>query len=209
MSTVNVEFAHASQNQNGSLTDALDEVTTLMSERLPYFHRVAMRNLNNMADAEDAVQDAFLSAWKNVDKFRGQARMSTWMTVVVVNSARMVARKRARSSAVSLECQCSADDRVALLEILPDQRLDPETEVRRHELRLRLAGLTDLLSPCLREVVRLRLKGLSLREVAEELGVSIPAVKSRAMRARAELRRLDSSQPAGIIGPAACPRRRR
>jgi len=175
-----------------------------MSERLPYFQRVALRRLNNMADAEDAVQDAFLSAWKNLDRFRGQARMSTWMTMVVMNSARMIARKRARFP-VSLEFQDLADDSISLLETLPDLGLDSETEVRRHELRERLAGLADFLSPRLREVVRLSLKGLSLREIAEELGVSIPAVKSRALRARTELRRLDSSQPARVISPTHCP----
>jgi RNA polymerase sigma-70 factor, ECF subfamily len=204
MSASTVEFTQAAQNHNANPADALEEVTTLMSERLPYFHRVALRRLNNMADAEDAVQDAFLSAWKNLDKFRGQARMSTWMTVVVMNSARMIARKRARFP-VSLECQDLADDSISLLETLPDLGLDPETEVRRDELRQRLAGLAELLSPRLREVVHLGIKGLSLREAAEELGVSISAVKSRAMRARAELRRLDRSQPVGVIGSAPGP----
>ena len=208
MSTTPAEFAHAPQNQNDSLGDALEEATALMSDRLPYFHLVALRRLNNMADAEDAVQDAFLSAWKNLDKFKGQARMSTWMTVIVMNSARMAARKRARFFPVSLECRRPADDSISLLETLPDQGLDPETEVRRHELRQRLAGLADLLSPRLREVVHLcGLRGLSVREAAEELGVSIPAVKSRAMRARSELRRLDRSQPAGVIGPAPGPQK--
>lgn len=206
MSASTVEFTQAAQNHNAHPADAPEEVTTLMSERLSYFHRVALRRLNNMADAEDAVQDAFLSAWKNLDKFRGQARMSTWMTVVVMNSARMTARKRARLSLVYLQGQQdSLDESISLLETLPDQGLDPETEVRRHELRQRLAGLAELLSPRLREVVRLSLKGLSVREIAEELGVSISAAKSRAMRARAEMRRLDRSQPVGVIGPAPGP----
>ena len=206
MSAATVQFAHAPENQTASPADALEEVTTLMSERLSYFHRIALRRLKNVSDAEDAVQDAFLSAWKNLDNFRGQARMSTWMTVVVMNSARMTARKRARLSLMSLHGhQNSLDDSISLLETLPDQGLDPETEVRRHELRQRLTELADLLSPRLREVVRLSLKGLSLREVAEELGVSIPAVKSRNVRARTELRRLDSSQPARVISPTHCP----
>jgi len=204
MSVTTVEFTHTPRNNDAGHADALEEVTTLMAERLPYFQRVALRRLNNMADAEDAVQDAFLSAWKNLDKFRGQARMSTWMTVVVMNSARMVARKRARFP-VSLECLDLAGDSISLLETLPDLGLGPETEVRRDELRQRLVGLADLLSPRLREVVHLSLKGLSLREVAEELGVSVPAVKSRAMRARTELRRLDRSQPARVIGLTHCP----
>jgi RNA polymerase sigma-70 factor, ECF subfamily len=184
MSVTTVEFTHTPRNNDAGHADALEEVTTLMSERRPYFHRIALRRLKNGSDAENAVQDAFLLAWKNLDNFRGQARMSTWMTVVVMNSARMTARKRARLSLMSLQGhQNSLDDSISLLEILPDQGLDPETEVHRHELRQRLPGLADLLSPHLREVVRLSLKGLSLREIAEESGVSNPAVKSRAMRA--------------------------
>ena len=206
MSVTTVEFTHTPRNNDAGPADALEEVTTLMAERLPYFQRLALRRLNNMADAEDAVQDAFLSAWKNLDKFRGQARMSTWMTVVVMNSARMTARKRARLSLMSLQGHRNLpDDSISLLETLPDLGLDPETEVRRDELRQRLAGLADLLSPRLREVVHLSLKGLSLREAAEELGVSVPAVKSRAMRARTELRRLDRSQPARVISLTHCP----
>jgi RNA polymerase sigma factor (sigma-70 family) len=148
MSVTTVEFTHTPRNNDAGHADALEEVTTLMAERLPYFQRLALRRLNNMADAEDAVQDAFLSAWKNLNKFRGQARMSTWMTVVVMNSARMTARKRARLSLMSLQGhQNSLDDSISLLETLPDLGLDPETEVRWDELRQRLAGLADLLSP--------------------------------------------------------------
>ena len=59
----------------------------------PSFYRSAFRYLGNAADAEDAVQDALLSAHKHLGQFRGQARISTWLTAIVINSARMQLRK--------------------------------------------------------------------------------------------------------------------
>ena len=67
------------------------------------FFRNAYRFLNNEADAEDAVQDALLSAYKHIDQFRGEAQMSTWLTAIVSNSARMQLRKRQRQIHVSLD----------------------------------------------------------------------------------------------------------
>jgi RNA polymerase sigma-70 factor (ECF subfamily) len=58
------------------------------------FHRAAYRQLGNAADAEDAVQDALLAAYKHLDQFKEQAQMSTWLTAIVINCARMQLRKR-------------------------------------------------------------------------------------------------------------------
>src|SRR5215475_1737958 len=72
----------------------LNELTELVTDCAPRFRRIAQARLNNQADAEDAVQDAVLSALKHVDQFRGQAKMSTWLTSIVLNSARMTLRQR-------------------------------------------------------------------------------------------------------------------
>jgi hypothetical protein len=70
----------------------------VIADRLPYLRHIARRRLDNTTDAEDAVQDAFLAAWKHLDQFKGQAQMSTWLTTIVLNSSRMLNRKRSHFS---------------------------------------------------------------------------------------------------------------
>jgi RNA polymerase sigma-70 factor, ECF subfamily len=201
------EIAVPQNMEEGRHSCALEELTTLVSERLDYFHRIARPRLENTADAEDAVQDAFLSAWKHIGKFKGQARMSTWLTVIVMNSARMVARKRLRHPHVPLDGSVQDDESLRLSEMIPDTRPDPEEVVCRMELQQRLRQLSDHLSPTLGEVIRLcGIEGLSVRQAADSLGVTVSAVKSRAVRARRELRRLDCVKPGEVT--ASVPRRR-
>jgi RNA polymerase sigma-70 factor, ECF subfamily len=207
MGTMAAEMAGPQGMMEVLPVSAPEELTALISERLPYFHRIARRRLDNMADAEDAVQDAFLSAWKHLDKFKGQSRLSTWMTVVVMNSARMVARKRMRNLHLPLDGPVQDDESLRLSDMIPDAGPDPEEQVRRLEFEQRLRRLSMHLSPSLAEVIRLcGIEGLSVRQAADALGVTVSAVKSRAVRARRELRRLDRVKPAGVAGPV---RRRR
>ena len=70
------------------------ELTDLIASHSPRFRRIALAHLGEAADAEDAVQDALLAALTHVDQFRGQAKMSTWLTAIVINSARMKLRRR-------------------------------------------------------------------------------------------------------------------
>src|SRR5215470_4951852 len=86
---VNLESTASESYQ--SKIQALTDVVTRHSTR---FYRIAANRLSNVADAEDAVQDALLSALRHVQQFRGQAQMSTWLTTIVINSARMKLRKR-------------------------------------------------------------------------------------------------------------------
>src|ERR1700716_3777973 len=79
------------------------EMQDVLSRYLPSFYRRAYRYLGNAADAEDAVQDALLSAFKHLDQFKGEAQMSTWLTAIVTNSARMHLRRRPRQIHVSLD----------------------------------------------------------------------------------------------------------
>lgn len=186
----------------------LEEMTTLMAERHRYFHRIALRRLDNHADAEDAVQNAFLSAWKNLDKFKGQAKMSTWLTVIVMNSARMVARKQ-RPYPLQFFVEGEGQEEESFFLELPDTGPDPEAQVRRRELELRLNRLCAYLAPNLREVIRLRgAEGLSIRETACTLGLTESAVKTRAARAREQLRSLDQSNSAQVRGRRSVRRRK-
>jgi RNA polymerase sigma-70 factor, ECF subfamily len=201
MGTMATELAGAQNRPSALRATTLKEMTSLISGRLSYFQCIALRRLDNMADAEDAVQDAFLSAWKHLDKFRGQARLSTWMTVVVMNSARMAARKRARLPHLPLDGEELDDGSLPLSEMLADTRPGPEDDARRRELEARLLRLSGHLSPNLREVIQLcGIEGRSVREAAERLGLSITAVKSRAVRARRQLRRLHGINPARVTG---------
>ncbi|MGA8529022.1 MAG: sigma-70 family RNA polymerase sigma factor [Acidobacteriaceae bacterium] len=172
------------------------EMTQAITERLPYFRRIAMRRLDNAADAEDAVQDAFLAAWKHLGKFRGQAKMSTWLTTIVLNSSRMVIRKRGRLRSLPIDGHDGSGNRSQFSELLPDCRPDPEAHYRNSEYELRMQLLFARLPPALRVIAHMRgVNGLSVRETAEALGLTESAVKSRAARARAELQRLNRTTP--------------
>jgi RNA polymerase sigma-70 factor, ECF subfamily len=157
----------------------------------PSFYRTAFRYLGNAADAEDAVQDALLSAHKHLGQFRGQARISTWLTAIVINSARMQLRKRPRQSQVPLDEHHPDHEGLALSELLPDRSPSPEELCRRSELAENVLQLAGQLSPTLRRTFQLRhLDGLSTRETADVLGVAEGTVKAQLARARAKLRLL-------------------
>ena len=166
------------------------EMQDVLSRCRPSFYRTAYRQLNNAADAEDAVQDAFLSAYKHLDQFRGQAQMSTWLTTIVMNCARMQLRRRSRQSLLSLDEQFWEESDYSPLEGLADARPSPEVECQRCELRGYLVRFVEQLSPCLRQAFQLRdLDGLTIREAAHILGVPDGTVKAQLARARAKLKR--------------------
>src|SRR5580704_4505938 len=132
------------------------------SRYLPLLHRTAYRYLGNAADAEDAVQDALLSAYKHLDQFRGQAQMSTWLVAIVSNCARMQLRRRPRQIHVSLNEQFGDEQGYTVSERLVDCAPSPEEEYRKAELHERLMQFAGELSPTLRRAFELRdLDGLT------------------------------------------------
>ena len=166
------------------------EMAEVLSRYLPCFRRHAFRYLGNVADAEDAVQDALLSAYKHVGQFRGQAQMSTWLTAIVINSARMQLRRRPRQTHVSLD-EHSDPESYALSELLPDHRPSPAEQCLSSDLAQSVLRLTRKLSPPLRRAFQLRhLEGLTIREMTDILGVAEGTVKARIARAHAKLRSL-------------------
>ena len=169
----------------------LREMEAAVSRQLPTFIRQATRHLGNAADAEDAVQDAMLSAFRHLSQFRGQAQMTTWLTRIVINSARGQMRKRSRAHHVSIDESPREGEAYRILESTADRRLSPEEACRRSDLALHATKLAQKLSPSLREAFQLRdLEGKTIREMTDTLEASAGAVKSRVSRARAELRRL-------------------
>ena len=165
------------------------ELTDVIATHSLRFRRIALRSLSNVADADDAVQDALLSALKHLDQFRGQAKMSTWLTTIVINSARMKLRRRLSVQLASDESDGQRD--LALEEVVTDHRPSPEDAYRKREIAETLALAISQLSPALHITFRLRdVDGLSIRETADVLGVPPGTVKARLARARMRLRQV-------------------
>src|SRR6202162_6643063 len=169
---------------------AARELQKVLSLSSPSFYRRALRLLGNRADAEDAVQEALLGAHKHLHQFRGQSQMSTWLTTIVCNCARMQLRKRPRQIHMPLDEQFGEDEGYFISERLADTRPSPEDEWRDSELAALLRKCTALLSPRLRRTFQLRvLDGLSIFETARILGVANGTVKAQLARARTNLAR--------------------
>ncbi len=117
--------------------------------------------------------------------------MSTWLTRIVINSARMQLRKRSRVHHVSIDEHPQEGESFSLFERLADRGLSPEELCRRSNLASHAIGLAQNLPPNLREAFQLRdLEGRTIVEMTDALGASAGAVKARVSRARAKLRRL-------------------
>jgi RNA polymerase sigma-70 factor, ECF subfamily len=169
-------------------TQALEQI---LLTRLPSFYWQAHRLLGNAADAEDAVQDGLLAAYTHLNQFRGQSQISTWLTTIVLNCARLQLRQRSKHPHISLDESTEELKPVSMSEGLTDHRPNPEDECRKSELSARLTHLHDQLSPTLRRTFQLRdVDGLSIRETARILGVPIGTVKAQSARARKRLKEL-------------------
>jgi RNA polymerase sigma-70 factor (ECF subfamily) len=182
--------------RSGVFGERAQELDTVVSRYLPMFYKRAFRFLGNATDAEDAVQDALLSAYKHLGQFRGQAQLSTWLTTIVTNAARMQLRRR-RSSYLSLDEE-QGEDGLTFSEQLPDSRPSPEEVCSTAEARDRLVEGVKRLSPKLRQAFQLReIDGLTTKEAALVLGVPEGTVKAQLARARAKLAGIIRLKPVG------------
>jgi RNA polymerase sigma-70 factor (ECF subfamily) len=167
----------------------MEELQDVISRQLTLFHRRAYRYLGNAHDAEDAVQDAFLSAYKHLDQFKGNAKMTTWLTSIVTNSALSQLRRNPRQPHSSLDDRLDQDRNHHLSERLIDFRPSPEDECVVSELRGYLTQIVGELSPSLRTAIQLRdFDGLTTSEAAHVLGVPEGTMKARVSRARSKLK---------------------
>jgi RNA polymerase sigma-70 factor (ECF subfamily) len=178
---------------SGPLRERAQELDGVVSRYLPMFYKRAFRFLGNMPDAEDAVQDALLSAYKHLGQFRGQAQLSTWLTTIVTNAARMKLRRR--DSYLSLD-QEQGEDGLTFSERLPDSKPSPEQVCSAAEARDQLVEGVRQLSPKLRRTFQLRdIDGLTTKEAALVLGIPHGTVKAQLARARAKLARIAHPNP--------------
>jgi len=169
---------------------ASGELHDAVSRYLPALYRRAIRYVGDAHDAEDAVQDALLSAYKHLDQFKGTAKMTTWLTAIVTNSALTKLRRRARYSHVSLNEQLNKEQDYFLSDTLADVRPNPEDECASSESYRFLMQFLSELSPSLQQVIQLRyLDGLTISEAAQILDVPVATMKARLWRARAQLKR--------------------
>jgi RNA polymerase sigma-70 factor, ECF subfamily len=173
-----------------SYKDAVLELQKVLSRGLRSFYRRAYRILRNTADAEDAVQDAVLSAWAHIGQFRGEAQMSSWLTAIVINSARIKLRRRPSQPHVGLD-ETTREQDIPASDLVSDHRPSPEEMCRRKEFDERLMRALAQLPPALRKTFLARdVEGLSIRETAALLGVPCGTVKTRLSRARVKLKKI-------------------
>jgi len=150
--------------------------------------RIAQHITQNREDAEDVVQDAFLKAYQNLGQFQGQSKLYTWLVRIAVNEALMRLRRRRPERMVSLDEDVKTEDDSVPREVA-DWSPNPEQQYSQAELKDILTRTIQGLPPSFRTVFVLRdVEGLSTEEAAEALDLSIPAVKSRLLRARLQLR---------------------
>ncbi len=153
---------------------------------------LALRIVQNEHDAEDVTQQAFISALENLAGFREEARFATWLYRIATHAALKIIRKRKGLETVSLEAATEPgedSETVAHPEFIADWRQSPEELVERNETQRLLDEALAQLDEKHRLVFLLRdVEGLSVKETAEEMGLSEANVKVRLLRARLQLR---------------------
>jgi RNA polymerase sigma factor (sigma-70 family) len=172
----------ASRAKSGDM-DAFVELSKRHANRV---FQTAYRITKNRQDAEDALQEAFLNAFTHLKNFEGRSSFSTWLTRIAINSALMTLRKKRNSHEIPLD-----DGPVGNFVIREPQSPmgDPESHYVRGERHKLLRKAIHRLPPIYREVIHLQeAKEHSLREIAQSLGITVPAVKSRLSRAKNALR---------------------
>ena len=151
-------------------------------------YRLAKNITRNDEDAEDVLQDAFLKAYTHLDSFKGDSKFYTWIVRIAVNEALMRLRKRKNDRSVPLDEPVELGEETVQREIAVWED-NPEQQYSQEEWRRILDEAIDSLKPDFRTVFVLRdIEELSTEETAETLGISVPAVKSRLLRARLALR---------------------
>jgi RNA polymerase sigma-70 factor (ECF subfamily) len=169
----------------GGDVSAYDELVRKYERQI---FRIALRITQNREDAEDVTQDTFVKGFEKLDQFQGNSKFYTWLVRIAVNESLMRLRKRRTGKMVSIDEDVETEEG-SVPRDLADWAPDPEQNYSQAELGKILEKTIKGLPPGFRVVFELRdVQGLSTEETAEALGLSIPAVKSRLLRARLQLR---------------------
>lgn len=145
-------------------------------------YRVSLAVLGNAEDAEEAMQDAFIRAYRHLGQFRRESKFTTWLTRITVNEA--IEKRKRRRPAVPLD-----DAHAAAVEFAPRRaeswHADPEKLYGKQELRGMVESAIRALPEIYREAFVLRdVEGMSAEEAAQSIGITVGALKSRLLRAR-------------------------
>ena len=178
------EAALVAQAQTGGE----EAFTELVNRYEGNIYRLARHITQNQEDAEDVLQETFLKAYQHLADFQGNSRFYTWIVRIAVNQALMKLRKRKTDASVSLDDPYDTGEENLVREIAVWEP-NPEQTYSQEEIRAILEKAVDSLPPTFRAVFALRdIEELSTEETAAALNLSIPAVKSRLLRARLRLR---------------------
>jgi RNA polymerase sigma-70 factor (ECF subfamily) len=174
--------------------------TELLARHRASCMKLALSILRNREDAEDEVQSALWKAYQHIGGFQQDARFSTWLTRIVVNQCLMRIRKNKRARMFHID-DVQIGDEIGTLE-LADSRGTPEGAVGQSEVNGVIETEIRRIPPLLRNVFMLReVQQLPMAVVAEQLGITVAAAKSRLLRARKELKsRME--RHTGRLGPA-------
>ena len=159
---------------------------TLLVRYQPHLYRFGLRMCGNVEDAGDVAQESLISMARSVRDFRGDSSVSSWLYTI---ARRFCIKKRRRSKFAPAREESLDTSGPDVARHLADPGPNPEQTATNQELATALAHAIDRLEPTQREVLVLRdVEGLSAREVARVVGVSVEAVKSRLHRARVAIR---------------------
>ncbi len=151
-------------------------------------YNLARKMMRDPQDAEDVLQETFISVYKHLSDFQGDASFSTWLYRIATNASLMKLRGR-KPPSLSLDEPAETDDASALPRDLVDWGITPEEALLSGEVRAQMDAAVTQLPETLRAVFVLRdVEGLSVQETADVLGISVPNVKTRLHRARLALR---------------------
>lgn len=183
------EFEGSSDEQLVRLSQAgrRDAFSELTRRNYNVSLKLAISILHDREEAEDEVQNAYWKAFQHIDQFNIDAKFSTWMTRIVVNQCLMRLRKVRRARFLYIDDVQIGEERGTLE--LHDTERSPESLLGSKELAQLLRTEIRRIPPMLRSVFMLRdVDQLPMPAVAEQLGISVAAAKSRLLRARAELK---------------------
>ena len=142
----------------------------------------------NREDAEDALQDSMMRAFLHLKQFDGRSSFATWFTRIGINSALMILRKRRIRLETSMDATADGEPWQAWQ--IADLSANPEQHYVGHEKSVRLKRAICRLPSTLRSVVELgQMEGHSMKQIARNMGISVPATKSRLARAKVALRK--------------------
>jgi RNA polymerase sigma-70 factor, ECF subfamily len=178
-----IELVHAAQRGDQRA------FAQLVEKYEPRVYNLARKMMRDPLDAEDVLQETFISVFRHLKDFQGDSSFSTWLYRIATNASLMKLRGR-KMPPLSLDepVESGYDDSVLPREIV-DWGITPEEALLSGEVRAQMDAAVDALPELLRAVFVLRdIEGLSVQETAEVLSISVPNVKTRLHRARLLLR---------------------